>query len=121
MARFPAWFALVGRATVLMCACVASDSVSIAIHVQPYSAAWVALIPAFKFEHGHVQQQHDTVYTHILTDAANREQATAFHAPQLSGPKKDCHWLNEHRQPCFLGKAQPFCVWPELLNVPCGL
>ncbi len=48
-----------------MCACVASDSVSIAIHVQPYS-----LIPAFKFERGHVQQQYDAVYRNILTDAA---------------------------------------------------
>ena len=73
IARFAAWFALVARATVLMCACFASDCVSIAIHVQPYSAAWVALIPAFRFGHDHVQQQHDTVYTHILTDAAYRE------------------------------------------------
>ena len=88
-----------------MCACVASDSVSIAIHVQPRSAAWLALIPAVKFEHGHVQQQHDLVYTHLLSDAAYREQATAFRAPQLSGPKKDCLWLNEHKQPCFLWKA----------------
>ncbi len=28
-----------------------------------------------------MQQRHDTVYTHNLTDAANSEEATASHAP----------------------------------------
>ncbi len=31
-----------------------------------------------QIEHGHGQQQHYTVYAHILTDAAYREEGTPF-------------------------------------------